>query len=135
MALNVLYRAEKKKAPNYSWSRLSNGEWRADAAFLLAQHDKATLEAIMDGTIVQRYIAGDIRIQAAEWPVNRIYDPMIYINCIAGRNGKALNYDDYAIFLDAMEFATHFTSHGNTPNDKRFDRNGIDMESSIEIIF
>lgn len=125
-------------------SRLSVKGWDHDALFLLSQLGPYVLSAIVDGTIVQRHIHDRTFRELIKKPDRRPskdkFEPFVYINCIADKDGLGLSPNDYELYLDALQFAADFEpSDGQITktNNAKFNHpvNRRPMEQSIERLY
>lgn len=137
VSLAGLTRTQERFSDYPATSRIARGKaWRADGLFLLAQLRTDVLEKVLDMTLPQHAaqrrgpkpairLPADLPLSAAD------LDAVIYIQCIADRDGCGLTCAEFDDFLDAMEVGAGL----RLDPTGRFSRQGSSLQTAIDRIY
>lgn len=111
--LDSVLKNEDKFAQERRTSRILNQKksWQDEAFHLLLQLDKRILRSALSNTLAYR-LQTDLH-EKLDGPDSTIPapDPAIYVNCIAGADGKGIEVGEFEKFLKIIEVAAGVKSH------------------------
>ncbi|KAI7362587.1 hypothetical protein KC354_g7170 [Hortaea werneckii] len=134
-ALTKIAEMESRTAPNPGATRLSGSEWENTGLMCLASADTRVLQAVVDLTLPQRVMNGELSKVVREPAIgNPLWkdkaDPIIYIQFMADRNGRGLTCAETLQWVDAMEMMA-----GLKPLDDSHDRPGRTLTAGVNLAY
>ena len=134
-ALTKIAEMESRTAPNPGATRLSGSEWENTGLMCLASADTRVLQAVVDLTLPQRVANGEldkeVRRPALGSPLwQGKPDPIIYIQFMAGRDGRGLTCAETLKWIDALKIMA-----GLKPDDASHDRPGQTLSAGVNLAY
>ncbi|KAI7340142.1 hypothetical protein KC315_g857 [Hortaea werneckii] len=130
-ALTKIAEMESRTAPKPGESRLQGDKWESTGLMCLGTADTRVLQAVVDLTLPQRVANGElskvVRVPGVGFTIwQGKPDPIIYIQFMAGQDGRGLTCAETLQWIDAMEMMA-----GLKPADDSHDRPGQTLSAGV----
>ena len=132
--LDTLQEMETRISHKPDKSRILGDEfWRKRALLMLAQLKRVVFESLLANTLPQRALGdldGSLRKPSTLEAWRKMFDPVIYLNYIADRNGLGLSCDELERFCTTLEIAAGIKEDV----EGAFTVNGVPLSRGIDAV-